>query len=99
MKLTGRLDAMTAPDVQESLLALIDQGERSIALNCAGLEYIASIGLRTLIMAAQRLRKHHGQFVIFALQPQVREVFDTAGFINYFQVTETRKEALERLNG
>ncbi len=97
LKLTGRLDALTAPDVQEHLLQLIDQGERLIALDAADMDYIASIGLRTLILAAQRLRKEKGRLIIFSLTPQVREVFDTAGFSKYFEVADTRKGALAQL--
>jgi len=80
LALEGRLDAATAAAFEERLLARIADGERRIAVDAGAISYVSSAGLRVFLMAARRLAPPDAGFAVAALQPQVREVFDVAGF-------------------
>ena len=94
LTLTGRLDATTSGPLEETLLCLIERGETKLALNFHRLDYISSAGLRVLLVAAKRLKPPNGKIVLFSLNPQVREVFEIAGFTGILQIAATEEDAL-----
>ena len=97
LSLSGRLDTTTAKAFEDRLLAHIDSGERRLAIDLTGLEYISSAGLRVFLLAAKRLDSAQGRIALCALTEPVREVFDIAGFIPIFAIYDSRQEALKDL--
>ena len=97
LSLSGRLDTTTAKAFEDRLLAHIDSGERRIAIDLTGLEYISSAGLRVFLLAAKRLDSAQGRIALCALTEPVREVFDIAGFISIFAIYDSHQEALKDL--
>ncbi|MDR0987328.1 MAG: STAS domain-containing protein [Ruminococcus sp.] len=75
----GRIDTVTAPDLQAALLPEF-QTANTITLNLAAVNYISSAGLRVLLSAEKEARKKGGKFVITNVLPEVKEVFDMTGF-------------------
>jgi anti-anti-sigma factor len=92
--LRGRLDAATSKTVEERLLGLIDSGEIRLVMDLAQLDYISSIGLRVLMLAAKRLRAAGGVIAVCALQPTVAQVFEIAGFTAIFKIFPNRAAAV-----
>jgi anti-sigma B factor antagonist len=92
--LKGKLDATTSPQLQEKLFATIAGGEKQFAIDCAQLEYISSVGLRTLLLAVKQLRTVNGKIVLYALKTHVKEVFDLAGFSAAIPLFGSQTEAL-----
>ena len=97
LSLSGRLDTTTAKAFEDRILAHIDSGERRIAIDLTGLEYISSAGLRVFLLAAKRLDSAQGRIALCALTEPVREVFDVAGFISIFAIYDSHQEALKDL--
>jgi len=97
LALVGKLDAGTAGNLEQKLLAAIEAGGRYMLLNCSGLSYVSSAGLRVLLMVAKKLKPTQGQIVLSALQPHIREVFDIAGFSSIFVIHETDEAALRTM--
>jgi anti-anti-sigma factor len=95
LALTGRLDATTSGKLEETLLGLIERGETKLALNFHRLDYISSAGLRVLLVAAKRLKPLNGKLVLYSVNPQVREVFEIAGFTSIFPISATEEDALK----
>ena len=93
----GRVDSTTSEELERSLLRCLEQGERRIVVDFAGVEYISSAGLRVLLMLAKRLREARGDLVLCSMGDAVRQVFDLAGFIPLFAVEPSRERALARL--
>ena len=93
----GRLDAASAPAFHERLLSGIDGGETSVLLDLAHLEYISSVGLRSLLTAAKRLQACDGRLAVCALTDNVTEVFRVSGFDTIIDVHPDRATALQRL--
>lgn len=94
--LNGRMDAKTAPLVQEKLLGLIDQGEKRLVVDCTDLAYVSSAGLRIFLMAAKRLTQNSGRLVMAAMNEDVKQVFDLTGFSTIFTICTSREDAIGR---
>ena len=94
LQLAGRLDSESAPQLESMLLAqLQEQGRQAVVLDCSELNYIASAGLRVLLMAAKRAGPAGARFIVCGLQPQVREVFAVSGFLKILSVADDFEQA------
>lgn len=94
VEVSGRVDASTASAFEEKVLGLIAAGTSRLVIEGSKLSYISSAGLRVFLMAAKRLTPPAGHFAVGALQPQVREVFDIAGFSSVLSIHDTRAAAV-----
>ncbi len=90
----GRLDATNSNTFEERVLGLIQADEMRLVVDCAQLDYISSAGLRVLLVAAKRLNAKGGKVVVAALNDQIREIFDIAGFSSMFEVYATQDDAV-----
>ncbi|HOV90896.1 MAG TPA: STAS domain-containing protein [Syntrophorhabdaceae bacterium] len=95
--LKGRVDAVTAPEFEKKMIEAIEKGDRKILLNMAGLEYISSAGLRSILTIAKRLKAENGEIFFAELKGAVEEVFKISGFNSIFKVFESEKTALENI--
>ena len=86
IELIGRLDAVTAPQLEKELNASLD-GVKNLTFDFAQLEYIASAGLRVLLVAQKRMNKQ-GAMSIKNVSEEVKEVLDMTGFINFLKIEE-----------
>jgi len=96
LRLTGRLDAYSANEVEKSITGLIDGGCVRIVVNLEGVEYISSSGLRVILAALKQLRKLKGELSLACLRPYVKEIFDIAGFTQLFTIYDREAEAVAR---
>ena len=82
--LEGRLDTMTAPELEKELRASLD-GIESLELDFGKLDYISSAGLRVLL-SAHKTMSGRGGMKITHVNEIVREVFDVTGFTDILTV-------------
>ena len=94
ISLTGPIKTPDHPLLQRKLLDIIETGQKMIVLDCTGLTYISSSGLRIWLVALKKLTATGGQLRIAGLQDTVREVFVIAGFTSIFSIYATLDEAL-----
>lgn len=78
LKVIGRLDTITAPDLEKEITGGLD-GVKSLVFDFSALEYISSAGLRVLLLAAKTM-KSKGTMVVRNVNEIVKEVFDVTGF-------------------
>lgn len=78
LALEGRLDTVTAPDLEKALLP-IPQGVDTLVYDLSKLVYISSAGLRVLLRAHRSLHMG-GRTKVLNCNPVVREVFLVTGF-------------------
>jgi anti-sigma B factor antagonist len=96
----GRLDFGSAAGFEKQLeqaLAGTTGARPSLIIDCAGLEYVSSAGLRSFLLAARGAQRAHVQFSLCALQPAVREVLDLSGFSRIMTVHADRTTALAQV--
>lgn len=92
--ITGRLDAVTAPDFERQIAALMADGEARFVVDFEQLEYISSAGLRVLLATSKLLKGKGGQICFANIGGMVLEVFTISGFGNIFQMHNSVAEAL-----
>ena len=82
--LEGRLDTMTAPELEKELNASLGSAD-SLTLDFSKLEYISSAGLRVLLSAHKAMSGKGGMKVIH-VNEIVREVFEVTGFTDILNI-------------
>ena len=95
LRVTGRLDSVTAQASQDQFVACVRAGERRLILDCGGLEYISSAGLRALLVAAKQLKPVGGRLAICGANDYVREIIELAGFDAFIGMCGSREQALD----
>jgi anti-anti-sigma factor len=94
---SGRIDHSNAAAFEAALKPLLaDTVARNgaLVLDFSGVEYISSVGLRVLMIAAKQLREHKSQLLVAALQSVVAEIFAISRFDRVLTVTATLDDAL-----
>lgn len=76
--ITGRLDTITAPQLESRLKAGME-GLTSLVLDFAALDYLSSAVLRVLL-AAQKTMNKQGKMVIRNVNETIMEIFEVTGF-------------------
>lgn len=82
--LTGRLDTVSAPQLESELKASLD-GVESLTLDFAALDYLSSAGLRVLL-AAQKIMNKQGRMVVRSVNETIAEIFDVTGFCDILTI-------------
>ncbi|MFW5837608.1 MAG: STAS domain-containing protein [Desulfovibrionaceae bacterium] len=95
--MSGRMDAVTAPDFEKGFTEYMDAGGKKFVLDLSRLEYISSAGLRGILSSAKKLKAGGGKIAFAGLGGMVKEVFDISGFGSMFDIYATVEEAVSRL--
>ena len=80
--LDGRLDTITAPELERFLNDNYD-GERALCFDFEKLAYISSAGLRVLL-GAQKVTK--GNMKVANVSELIMEVFEMTGFVDILEI-------------
>ncbi len=82
--LEGRLDTLTAPEL-ETLLSGALEGVETLTLDFEKLDYISSAGLRVLL-STQKKMNGQGSMKVTHVNDIIREIFDVTGFSDILTV-------------
>jgi len=97
----GRIDHTSADEFQSALephLAACRENEPALVVDMSSVDYISSVGLRVLMVAAKRVKSQSGCIVVAALTPLVKEVFEISRFNLVFDLFDS-VEAAARTHG
>ena len=84
--LEGEMDTAAALEAEELLKPLYTSNGKDIIIDCAGLEYIASSGLRILISILKGAKAGGSKVVLKNMNDDIKSVFKLTGFISIFEV-------------
>lgn len=84
LKLEGRLDTTTAPQLENELSENLD-GVTELTIDFAELSYISSAGLRVLLATQKRMNKQ-GSMKLINVNEIVMEVFEITGFVDILTI-------------
>ena len=93
---SGRIDSSTAPELENTLLGLVQAGQQDIVVNFRDADYISSAGLKALLSALMKVRKAipPGNVVISEIKPELKENFELVGFHRLFDFYESDSQAV-----
>ena len=92
--LDGKLDSSSSEDTQKHFSELIGQGASKILVNLEKCDFVASAGLRVLLLSAKQLKGSGGEIRVCSLNENVQEVFDISGFNTILNVFPSESEGL-----
>jgi anti-sigma B factor antagonist len=81
----GRLDTMTAPELEAELRGLSDV--KVLVVDMSKLVYVSSAGLRVLLKA-QKIMNRQGSMKVKNISRDIREVFEITGFDELLNIEE-----------
>ena len=76
--LEGRLDMLTAPELDRQLPELL-KGVKELTFDFQELEYVSSAGLRVLLSAQKAISKQ-GEMKVIHVNEAIMEIFEVTGF-------------------
>jgi anti-anti-sigma factor len=88
----GRVDSMSAQDIQKAFDRLILSGERVLLVDMGAVNYVSSAGLRVFLSSQRQLKKVQGEIVLAALTPPVLKIFEMSGLTTVFRILNEREE-------
>lgn len=96
LKFSGRLDALTTPELEKQVYQLIDRGKHKLLLDFSSVDYISSAGMRLLLGMTKKLNKASGQMIVLSPGANVMDVFKMSGFDHVLQISLSEKDALSK---
>src|SRR6266478_3240426 len=90
VRLNGRIDMDSSPDLRDCLLAIMSEEPlpRSITVDLAGVPYIETSGIATLIEALRIARHHQAIFCLQGLSGSVLRLFEVTGVLALFEASD-----------
>lgn len=94
VRIEGRLDSVTAPELETVLQQIMDAGAVRILLDCGELKYVSSMGLRVFMIAGKLLEARQGSLAFAGLNPSNSHIFEMTRLSTLFRCYPTVAEAL-----
>lgn len=84
LSLAGRLDTMTAPELEKKINDNI-AGTEELVIDLAELDYMSSAGLRVLL-SAQKKMNTCGKMIVRNPNEMITEIFEVTGFADILTI-------------
>ena len=83
--LEGEMDTAAATEAEEVLKPLYTSDGKDVIIDCNGLEYIASSGLRILLSILKAAKANGSKVTLRGVNDDIKNVFKLTGFISIFE--------------
>jgi anti-sigma B factor antagonist len=95
VKVAGRVDSNTAPQLENALNKIINAGRFHIVVNLSETDYMSSAALRALLSGLKQVRRwNRGDLRLTNMPDKIKKAFELAGFLELFQVFDDEVEAV-----
>ncbi|MDP9019843.1 MAG: STAS domain-containing protein [Actinomycetota bacterium] len=84
--LEGEIDAYTSPRLAQGFADLGDVAGRHVVIDLAGVGFVDSAGLSTLVANLQALREDGGAVSLRSVSRQLSKLFDITGLSRMFPI-------------
>ncbi len=91
--LSGRIDLAGAAQI-DMPMNVIGGSRRAVVIDLSGVEFMASLGLRSVVMCAKSIQRKLGRVALLSPQPLVAEVILTAGIDEIIPIFDVESEAI-----
>ncbi|MDS4026209.1 MAG: STAS domain-containing protein [Candidatus Contendobacter sp.] len=95
--LAGRLVMADAPQIRQSLLTTVEQGNGKLILDLAQVSFMDSSGLSVLVSAFKAARAKGGDVALLHLNSTVRSLIELTRLQQVFPIFDDEATALARL--
>ena len=98
VNLTGRLDIGGSQEIDTAFSALTGS-QRALIIDLSQVDFIASLGLRTLIVGARTVMRKGGHMVLLAPRIEVEAVLISSGTDNVVPIWRHLEDAVRAVSG
>ena len=96
LHIKGYLDAHTAPELENGLQTLVDEGRYKIIVNFSELSYISSAGLGVFMGFIEDVKENDGDIKLTNMTPKIYRVFDLLGFPTLYEIFDDEQKAIDK---
>jgi len=89
----GDVDLYSSPQVRDAILRAVKAKAETLIVDLAGVGYMDSSGVATLVEGLQLTRDYRGAFRLANLRSRVREVFQLARLEKVFEIFDDLEAA------
>jgi anti-anti-sigma factor len=94
LHVTGRMDAENAVQFEQQCESCISEGATRLVIDVGDLRYVSSMGLRSFVFIAQKLREKGGELRICRLTGLVKQVFEITRLNQVLPLHDSLESAL-----
>jgi anti-sigma B factor antagonist len=95
VKVSGRIDSATAPQLAKALDEVTESGKYKIVLDLADVDFMSSAGLRVLIATQKTCKRYNrGEVVLAAVPKRIYDALELAGFVPLFKFHDNVLDAV-----
>lgn len=91
--LSGRIDIAGASAI-DMPMSIVGGTKKAVIVDMSGVEFMASLGLRSVVLSGKAVLSKGGKYVLLAPQPQVEEVITTSGVDELFTIFRDEASAI-----
>ncbi|QDP39156.1 STAS domain-containing protein [Radiobacillus deserti] len=88
VKLSGEIDAYTAPDLKDTLLPLATSEGTTVEVDLENVSYMDSTGLGVFVSALKATKEVGSQLALVRLQDRVLRLFKITGLIDIMDIEQ-----------
>ena len=102
VEVRGDLDMATAPQLRDGLQRLVDAGDRQVVVDMAGVGFMDSSALGTLVVIFKALADVGGRLCLAAVQPAVQSVLKITSVdrvIDLYNTVQAAEAAVPSVEG
>jgi anti-anti-sigma factor len=96
--LTGRLDSIGAAKIDLPFNAVAG-AHRHVLVDMSAVTFVASIGIRTLMLGARPIQRRGGKLLLLNPCPEVEHVLETIGVADMLPIVRSETEAMAAFGG
>ena len=96
--LSGRLDTQGTDEIDLKFTAYT-ANQRAVIVDMTEVSFLASLGIRTLLLAAKTIARRGGKMVLFNPADHVARVLETAGIDTLIPIHRSLSEACAAVRG
>jgi anti-sigma B factor antagonist len=95
VKAAGRVDGSTAPQLEEALNDLTENGRFKIIFDMSEVNFMSSAGWWVLIRTQKKCKRYkRGELVLACVDPKIQNSLELVGMGAYFQVFDDVTDAV-----
>lgn len=95
VKMVGRVDSYTAPNLEDVLNNIINNGRYKIVFDMTDVDFMSSKGWWVLIETQKACKRYNrGELVLVCVQDRIKESLNLVGMSSYFKMFDDLTSAV-----
>jgi anti-anti-sigma factor len=97
ISLSGRMDTDGVGRIETKLAGMMAAPRMSIIVDVSAIPFMASLGIRAVLMSAKSVAKRGGKFVLLSPQDNVMQVLKSSGIDQLVTISNDLQDAISKV--